>query len=488
MYETIGRYKLDSIVGRGAMGLVYRAKDPDIDRFVAIKVLNLNSKSIKFSKEAAFEAFKREAKAAGALVHPNIVTIFEVNFEHDPPYIVMQYVEGVALSKLIAQQKMLSINDILSIVEQVADALDYAHTKRIFHRDIKPANILYTAEKRPLILDFGVAAVGALQKSKYIVGTIGYMAPEQMLNLQIDGAADQFSLAVTTYELLCGKKPYQGSEIKDLLSEISKGMYISISQHRSDLPAEVDLILKRALDYDSSKRFPSCVEFAKELTCCFSAVKLQDFSFQVGRNDSSLNIAKILEEERQRLIKELELERITPNFRNKKLILVFGLIILVISFVFLAYFVVEPLYTKVPAPPIPKIDLEYDLYQKSSDDLIRIISSPDSSSEDVLLAIEEALNRMPADLIKALTVAANNPNTEIKISAIRALGRIKSFEAESVLIYKLTDPDTKVRAEAVTVLSSINARRAKDFLHYLARYDPDPNVRERAKVALNLIK
>lgn len=487
MLESIGKYKLDSIIGRGAMGLVYKAKDPDIERFVAIKVLNLNSKSIKFTKEHAFEAFKREAKAVGALLHPNIVSIFEVNFDQDPPYLVMQYVEGIPLSKLIAQKKMLEVEDILSIAEQVGAALDYAHSKGIFHRDIKPANILYTAEKKPYILDFGVASIGALQKTKYIVGTIGYMAPEQMLNLAINGAADQFSLAVTVYELFTGKRPFFGTEIKEVLSEVSQERYQPLTEVRPDLPIEVDLTLKRALQYDPAKRFVSCTDFSKQLRNNFTATYNNGFTSAKGKNESAIDISRILEEERRKLLEELGLE--IPKKPQNILPLLFAavsLILIPVVFIFLNYAVrVESVKS---LPPIPQIEFEYDLYQKSNDELIQLISNPSSSSETVILAIKEALHRRPVDLVKALAVASNNPNVEIKLEAIRALGVINTYETENILLYKLTDPDAKVRLETIQVLTNIKAKKAKDFLTYLAKHDPNNSVRNKAVEAIELLK
>ncbi|MCS6894216.1 MAG: protein kinase [Deltaproteobacteria bacterium] len=486
MLESIGRYRLDSIVGRGAMGLVYKAKDPDIERFVAIKVLNLNSKSIRFTKEAAFEAFKREAKAAGSLIHSNIVTIYEVNFEHEPPYIVMQFIEGVPVSKLLSQNKLTHLGDTLSILEQVASGLDYAHSKNVFHRDIKPANLLYSLDKKAYILDFGVAAVGALATSKYIVGTIGYMPPEQMLNLPVSAYSDQFSFAVTAYELLTGQRPFVGTEIKEVLKEVADGRIPSVVIKKKDLPPALDDTFRKALAYDPERRFSNCQELVEEIRKDLTSEQVFVLN---AKSESKLNVSQILEEERLKLISELALDqKLTWVDKYKSWIFRGGMPIVVVLLFSLIWAVVGKLNGAVEAPPTPNINIDYNLWQKSTDEVIKTISSPYASASEVIEAIKVGLERNPVDLVKALTLASMHPNKEVRIEAIKGLGEINNPAVLDVLIFKLTDVDPDVRLNAIKKLSEKPDKKSIGYLDYLWRSDPDPRVRGEAKIVLELLR
>ncbi|MCS6961984.1 MAG: protein kinase [Deltaproteobacteria bacterium] len=484
MRESIGRYKLDSIVGRGAMGLVYKAKDPDIDRFVAIKVLNLNSKSIKFTRDAALDAFKKEAKAAGALNHPNIVTVYEVNFESNPPYIVMQYIEGVSVSKLIVQNKLRDIQEVVFILTQVADALDYAHKHNVFHRDIKPSNLLYTQDRKAYILDFGVAAVGSLGSSKYIVGTIGYMSPEQMMNLRIGPQSDQFSFAVTAYELISGQRPFKGQEIKDVLREVSELGPESLPEIKKNFPAGLQSVFLKAFSYEPESRFQNCSALVNAITAELNSSRVYVFS---EKTESNLNIAKILEEERKALLRELGLEEVVEKTGIKKSILYSSVLVLAILCGIGLWLGLKLLFVS-PSPVFPTPYVDLDLYMKTADEVVRSIADPNLRAEDIIVAIKEGVLRNPANLLEALTVASVHPNKEVRLAVLDALEVLKNPQSVDLLIYKLTDPDPEVRLKTIHVLRNFKEKRIVGYLNHIWLTDIDPRVKLESKKLLDEIK
>ncbi|MEM4379478.1 MAG: protein kinase [Thermoplasmatales archaeon] len=484
MIESIGRYKLDSIIGRGAMGLVYKGKDPDIGRPVAIKVLNINSKSIKFTKESALEAFKREAKAAGSLVHPNIVTIYEVNFEQDPPYIVMQYIEGVAVSKLVSQGKLKDVEVCVSILRQVADGLDYAHSHNIFHRDIKPSNLLYTQDGKAYILDFGVAAVGILQTSKYIVGTVGYMSPEQMMNLPVGPESDQFNLAVTAYEILTGKRPFKSTEIRDALKEVASCSFESVASINSSLGEGVNDVIRKALSYDPADRFSSCSEFVAALS---SELK-SGYNFVSKKFDANIDISKILEEERIALLKELGVfEEVKRPFQAHATISI--LVILFASIVAISILVFKlPFTAQGSAPTLPPVEIEFDLHSKTSDEIVRAITDPNQPAEVIINAIREGVLRNPTEITRALTVASIHPNRDVRLAAVNALGLVKDSAAVDTLLYKLSDSDSEIRLAAVEGLSMHKDTKIIGFLKHVLKVEGDPRVRAKVNELLEKLQ
>jgi len=199
--EKIGKYKVQGLLGQGAMGIVYKALDPDINRNVAIKVVRFDRISEEAEKTEVIRRFIREAQAVGKLEHPNIITIYDVGRVEDLTYIVMQIIEGQSLKKALSGGKTSPPVQIIPLMIQLCEALDYAHAKGIVHRDIKPANILLDKTGRPYILDFGVARIemSTLTQSGSIVGTPSYMAPEQVMGKKIDSRADIFSLGLMLY-------------------------------------------------------------------------------------------------------------------------------------------------------------------------------------------------------------------------------------------------------------------------------------------------
>src|SRR4051812_2327718 len=213
----LGRYEIADEIGKGAMGVVYLARDPLIGRLVALKTFRIGY-SIKDQEMEQFRIrFMREAQSAGILTHPNIVTIHDVveQTEEGMAFIAMEYVRGTNLKMVLQGDQPMSLPFVVDVVAQVAEALDYAHAHRVIHRDVKPANILITADNRVKITDFGIARLDTsnLTQEGQLLGTPNYMAPEQIQGKEVDYRADLFALGVVLYEMLTRHKPFQGENL-----------------------------------------------------------------------------------------------------------------------------------------------------------------------------------------------------------------------------------------------------------------------------------
>ena len=249
------------------MGTVYRALDSVLERTVAIKTLN---RDLPDDQLAEFQArFVREAKSAGRLNHPNIVTIYDVGTAGEVAYIAMEYLEGQSLQQLMKSGASLPFERVVDIVAQVAEGLDYAGRFGIVHRDIKPANIMVSPEGLATITDFGVARVpsSSMTGAGKLLGSPKYVAPEQVREEPVDPRADIFSLGVVLYELLAGKTPFEepGMDVVSLLDRIAEQPAAPVSRQRPDIPASLDVILERALAKDPARRFQRAGELAQHL-------------------------------------------------------------------------------------------------------------------------------------------------------------------------------------------------------------------------------
>src|ERR1700733_8812315 len=213
--RRFGRYEIIAELGRGAMGVVYKARDPKIDRFVAVKTVNLSSQNVEEQHEYR-ERFFHEAQAAGRLLHPGIVTIFDTGEEPESriPYLVMEYIPGQSLDRLLAEKtKKLPLDTALLLAGELAEALDHAHGQGVVHRDMKPANILVTPEGHAKIADFGIAKMNQanLTLPGHVLGTPAYMSPEQLEGVRVDHRSDLFSLGGILYRMVTGYAPFQGN-------------------------------------------------------------------------------------------------------------------------------------------------------------------------------------------------------------------------------------------------------------------------------------
>ncbi len=270
--RTIGRYELLEPIGQGGMGTVYRARDPMIDRLVAIKTIDFSDAGDAASRRELRERVLREASAAGALSHPNIVTVHDVGELDSKAYIVMEYVDGVTLWQLRESGEAPSHARVVEILRETAAALDYAHSRGIIHRDVKPGNIMIARDGRVKITDFGIARMLSgerLTKTGMIVGTPHYMAPEQLGTGEVGPPADQFALAINAYEALTGRKPFDADNFSKLLAMILKEQPPPLRSIDPSIPAAVDSALRRSFAKDPAKRYPSCSALGEALSAAF---------------------------------------------------------------------------------------------------------------------------------------------------------------------------------------------------------------------------
>jgi serine/threonine-protein kinase len=266
--KRIGRYEVIEELGRGAMGVVYKASDPTIGRLVAIKVLSLDSPA-ETGIPGARDIFMREARAAGRLSHPGIVTIHDAleDPESRSNYIVMEFIPGRTLESILLAEPSVGIERALDITRQIAEALDYAHRQQIIHRDLKPANILLTEDGRVKITDFGIAKIAAREgaaRTVAIMGTPAYMSPEQVTGGEVDARSDVFSLGILLYLMLVGQKPFAG----DTAAVMFKIVYedpILPSRLNAQLTTGHDYLVLRCLAKDRTKRYASAREFLEDL-------------------------------------------------------------------------------------------------------------------------------------------------------------------------------------------------------------------------------
>ena len=261
----LGRYELLGELGRGAMGIVYRARDPIIDRVVALKTIDSGR-----SGEAAAsftERFFQEARSAGRLNHPNIVTIYDAGDAGGQAYIAMEFLEGTGLREMLDEQAPLPIARAVEIAGQVARGLAYAHEHGVVHRDVKPANIIILRNRRPKITDFGIARLGeadVLAGSR--AGSPKYMSPEQIRgDGALDGRSDIFSLGAVLYEMLTGRQPFGGAEVVDIMRTVLQDTPQPPSAHNARVPPELDALVLRMLAKRPDERHPSARWLYREL-------------------------------------------------------------------------------------------------------------------------------------------------------------------------------------------------------------------------------
>jgi serine/threonine-protein kinase len=273
--ERIGRYKIVRELGRGAMGVVYHAIDPNIGRPVAIKTIHLGARKPE-EMDKLRERLFREARSAGILSHPGIVTIYDVEQQGELAYIAMEFVDGETLDQVLSQHAPIAPFKLINVLAQTAVALDYAHGKGIVHRDIKPANIMLARDGAAKITDFGIAKITAsdqLTMTGAIVGTPHYMSPEQVQGHPVDGRSDQFSLAVIAYEALTGEKPYTGEHLTTVVYKIVTEDPPPPHRLNPSLSGPIDTVLRKALSKKPDARHRNCQDFIDALEKACGATK-----------------------------------------------------------------------------------------------------------------------------------------------------------------------------------------------------------------------
>ena len=266
--RKFGRYEIVGELGRGAMGVVYKARDPQIDRLVALKTISLQGQEPERDEEFR-QRFFVEAQAAGRLHHPGIVAIFDAGEDPEThnPYIVLEYVAGESLSRILSREKKLPLAKALHLAEEIAGALDYAHAQGVVHRDIKPANILITADGHAKIADLGIAKLNLAQFTLpgHVLGTPAYMAPEQLSGEGVDGRSDLFSLGVILYCMVTGHSPFHGNSATTVCFKVVNREPVPASALDLELPRALDAVISRAIAKDPNSRYQRGSDFAADL-------------------------------------------------------------------------------------------------------------------------------------------------------------------------------------------------------------------------------
>lgn len=263
---TIGRYRIESLLGRGAMGVVYKAHDPDIDRPVAIKLIRANLLDGE-SREQYLLRFRDEAKIAGRCMHANIVGVYDFSTHEGSPFLVLEYVEGADLSRAFPRGTQTSVGEVVHVALGVLDALAYAHGFGIVHRDIKPGNILLTPSHDLKVADFGISRLNApdTTQSAVLVGTPSYMSPEQCRGDPVDGRCDLFSLGCVMHELLTGAHVFKGGSYAETIYKLTHEPHRPLTELRTDLPPGLVAIVDRVLAKRPEERFDSAMQMASAI-------------------------------------------------------------------------------------------------------------------------------------------------------------------------------------------------------------------------------
>jgi serine/threonine protein kinase len=270
--KQISRYEILSELGRGAMGVVFKAQDPLIGRLIALKTITASVAE----DPGLLERFRGEAKAAGALQHPNIVTIYEMGESDGAPFIAMEYLEGESLAALIDRRAPIPLPQKVGYLVQTCRALQYAHRRGVIHRDIKPANIMVTLEGEVKVVDFGIARVADASKTQTgtLLGTLAYISPQQIRGKGGNALSDIWSLGIVLYELLAGRRPFQGENHAALMLSIMHNDPVPLRELLAGCPPQLDAISQRALAKDETVRYQSMEELLLELKSAWAALHL----------------------------------------------------------------------------------------------------------------------------------------------------------------------------------------------------------------------
>ena len=289
-----GRYEIVKELGKGSMGMVYLARDPNIGRLVALKILRID----RVSSEEFMQRFLKEARVIGRLSHPNIVSVYDIGEDHGTAYIAMEYLEGSPLNEAM-EERTPTVPDIIAVGVSVAETLDYAHRKGIVHRDVKPSNIIVLPDGQVKLTDFGIAHIEdpeAAQQTQAgtILGTPAYMSPEQVLGHAVDGRSDLFSLGVILYEMATGERPFAGESLTVIFRGITSAEPTEIIRIKPQVSQDLSRIIMKSLSKDPEARYSSGREMAEALEEFRDGVTAQQktvISLPRGREKASYSSA-----------------------------------------------------------------------------------------------------------------------------------------------------------------------------------------------------
>lgn len=298
--ETIGRYQIEQVIGKGAMGVVYRAYDPNIGRTVALKTMRLDVHGIENAE--MLDRFRNEGRAAGVLNHPNLITVYDAGEHEGLFYLAMEFLEGETLQEWLARERAMPIDKVLLLMHQVCQGLDYAHSKGVIHRDIKPANIMISKTNPSLpggdftakIMDFGIAkAGGSLTQTGQVLGTPNYMSPEQVRGKPLDGRSDLFSLGVVLYELLTGEKPFSAQNVTTIIYKIVNEAPIPPRELDVSIHPGISAVVTKALAKDPDERYQSGMELASALENYKSYGSEESATIQMSATMTSIDVGAL---------------------------------------------------------------------------------------------------------------------------------------------------------------------------------------------------
>jgi serine/threonine protein kinase len=275
--KKLGKYELLEIVGRGAMGEVYKAQDPLIGRLVALKTIT----SGLVGRPDLLERFYLEARSAGTLQHPNIVTVYELGQEGETPFIAMEFLEGESLEKIIERRTVMSLSHKLSHIMPVCRALDFAHKRHVIHRDIKPANVMVTKDGRVKVVDFGIARLNdssSLTQTNTIIGTLGYMSPQQIRGERADERSDIWATGVMLYELLTCQRPFEGANQAALMMSIANedGLPASIKNYVPDCGPALEALVAKMLEKNAHQRYQTMEQVIRDFESVVRRLQLRN--------------------------------------------------------------------------------------------------------------------------------------------------------------------------------------------------------------------
>ncbi len=291
--KKLGRYEIIRELGRGAMGVVFKARDPLIGRVVALKTITAGLAQ----DPDLLQRFYREAQAAGSLQHPNVITIYEMGEEGGTPFIAMEWVDGNSLEQIISQRLPLLLAQKLDYIVQTCHALDYAHRRGIVHRDIKPGNIMVTKEGQVKVVDFGVARLVDTSKTQTgtLLGTLAYMSPQQLRGGHANERSDIWSVGVTFYELLSYQKPFTGQNHAALLLSIISDEPAPIGKYAPECPPGLQTVLQKILYKDEAERFQTMAGLVSELEPIWEKMQHEAVEKLVLRSHESMRDDKLPE-------------------------------------------------------------------------------------------------------------------------------------------------------------------------------------------------
>jgi serine/threonine protein kinase len=525
---VVGKYEVLGLLGEGAMGVVYRARDPEIGRIVAIKTLRRDTLESCPDLPTLYD----EARSAGRLRHPHIVTIYDIFTLHDVPHIVMEFVDGRSLELVIQSSGRLSPVRVIDILAKLADALDYAHTEGILHCDIKPSNVLLSTSEEPLILDFGIASVLGSRRGKggAVVGTPSYMSPEQILGHSLDGRSDIFSLAVVAFECFSAENPFVGEDHQRTLSNILVGNRFALGTFEPSLPLALDAEFERAFSVNSQDRHGTCREMVAAFAGAIGLPSPYRVSPIVGGKTSSEALAalkgshkstpsvaaysserlsvpsyseneliplsglrKISMSRSQKLFSDYQSTQRARTF--KKLSLVLGLLALSLG----GYIALELTHDNdidSGSTFDSKKEVDFTVYIGQTVSVARplasetdgvvmdlILSSATSAATRIEALREAATRPIPLFTTKAEQVLQEG-DYRTRIEVVRTVGVLQDKNSLKVLYKALADRDPVVRKEAAVVLGEFNDPQAEQILRERIIREREEGVVEAIRYAL----